>query len=116
MMTLAHQLERTVVIGAPPAAVFTYFTDPERWAAWWGAGSTIDARPGGRALVRHPGGVEASGEVVEIDAPSRIVFTYRLCQRHAVRSRPVAGDDSAGAGRQGHAAPPVARPARRGGA
>lgn len=76
MMTLAHQLDRTVVIGAPPAAVFAYFTDSARWAAWWGAGSSIDARPGGRVLVKHPGGTEASGEVVEIVSPSRIVFTY----------------------------------------
>ena len=75
-MTLTHQLDRTIVIGAPPSAVFRYFTDSDRWAAWWGAGSTIDARPGGRVLVKYPNGVEASGDVVEITPPSRIVFTY----------------------------------------
>ena len=74
--TLPHQLDRTIVIAAPPARVFQYFTDPVRWAAWWGAGSTIDARPGGRVFVKYPGGVEASGEVVEVTPPSRIVFTY----------------------------------------
>jgi uncharacterized protein YndB with AHSA1/START domain len=74
--TLTHQLDRTIVIGAPPAAVFKYFTDSARWAAWWGAGSTIDARPGGRVFVKHPGGVESSGEVLEVTPPSRIVFTY----------------------------------------
>jgi uncharacterized protein YndB with AHSA1/START domain len=73
---LAHQLDRTLVIEAPPAAVFKYFTDPARWAAWWGAGSTIDARPGGRLLVRYPDGTEAAGEVVEVTPPSQIVFTY----------------------------------------
>jgi uncharacterized protein YndB with AHSA1/START domain len=75
-MTLTHQLDRTIVIGAPPAAVFGYFTDSARWAAWWGAGSTIDARPGGRVYVRYANGVEASGEVVDVTPPSRIVFTY----------------------------------------
>jgi len=75
-VTLTHRLDRTIVIGAPPAAVFRYFTDSARWAAWWGAGSTIDARPGGTVLVRYPGGVEASGEVVEVAPPSRISFTY----------------------------------------
>jgi uncharacterized protein YndB with AHSA1/START domain len=75
-VTLTHQLDRTIVIGAPPAAVFRFFTDSARWASWWGAGSTIDARPGGRVLVKYPGGVEASGEVVELAPPSRIVFTY----------------------------------------
>jgi uncharacterized protein YndB with AHSA1/START domain len=64
------------VIGAPRAAVFKYFTDSARWAAWWGAGSTIDARPGGRVYIKHPGGAESSGEVVEMSPPSRIVFTY----------------------------------------
>ena len=76
MPVLAHQLDRTLTIGAPPAAVFRYFTDSERWAAWWGAGSTIDPRPGGRVYIRYPNAVEVIGEVIEIDAPSRIVFSY----------------------------------------
>jgi uncharacterized protein YndB with AHSA1/START domain len=74
--TLTHRLDRTIVIGAPPAAVFKFFTDSARWAAWWGAGSAIDARPGGRVFIRYPGGNEASGEVLEIVPPSRLVFTY----------------------------------------
>ena len=76
MTALDHRLDRTIVIEAPQAAVFKYFTDPARWAAWWGAGSTIDARPGGRVLVRYPDGTEAAGEVVEVRPPTRIVFTY----------------------------------------
>ncbi len=76
MIALAHQLDRTIVIGAPPEVVFRYFTDPARWAAWWGAGSTIDARPGGRVFVRYPEGTEAAGEVIDIAPPSRIVFSY----------------------------------------
>ena len=76
MTVLAHQLDRTVTIGAPPASVFRYFTDSDRWAAWWGAGSTIDPRPGGRVYIRHPNAVEAAGEIVEIAPPTRIVFTY----------------------------------------
>jgi uncharacterized protein YndB with AHSA1/START domain len=86
---LAHQLDRTLVIEAPPAAVFKYFTDPVRWAAWWGAGSTIDARPGGRLLVRYPDGTEATGEVVEVTPPSQIVFTYGY-----VKGVPIAPGDS----------------------
>ena len=58
MTTLTHRLDRTLVIEAPQASVFKYFTDPARWAAWWGAGSTIDARPGGRVFVRYPTGDE----------------------------------------------------------
>jgi uncharacterized protein YndB with AHSA1/START domain len=76
MSALDYRLDRTIVIEAPQAAVFKYFTDPARWAAWWGAGSTIDARPGGRVFVRYPDGTEVSGEVVEVTPPSQIVFTY----------------------------------------
>src|SRR5262249_12415812 len=65
-----------VFIRARRETVFRYFTDSERWAAWWGTGSAIDARAGGRVLIRYPGGVEVSGEVVEVTVPERIVFTY----------------------------------------
>jgi len=36
-----HQVVRHVVIAARRDTVFRFFTDPERFAAWWGAGSTI---------------------------------------------------------------------------
>jgi uncharacterized protein YndB with AHSA1/START domain len=74
--TLPHHLERSVVISARPDVVFTYFTDSSRWASWWGAGSTIDARPGGRLLIRLPGGTDVAGEVLEVVEPQRILFTY----------------------------------------
>jgi uncharacterized protein YndB with AHSA1/START domain len=76
MTTLSVALERTVLICARPDTVFRYFTDSGRFAAWWGAGSRIDPRPGGAVLIRYPNGVVASGEVVEIMPTTRIVFTY----------------------------------------
>jgi uncharacterized protein YndB with AHSA1/START domain len=75
LSTLPHALDRHVVIRAHPATVFRYFTDSARWAAWWGAGSTIDPRPGGKVHIRYPNAVEAGGEVLEIEPPRRIVFT-----------------------------------------
>jgi uncharacterized protein YndB with AHSA1/START domain len=75
-MNLTHNLDRTVTIEAAPETVFRFFQDSERWARWWGAGSTIDPRPGGKVYIRHPNGIETVGEVVEIAAPERIVFTY----------------------------------------
>ena len=76
MGPLMHQMERAVVIQAKPETVFRFFTDSERWAKWWGAGSSIDARPGGNVLIRHPNGIETLGEVLEVTPPERIVFTY----------------------------------------
>jgi uncharacterized protein YndB with AHSA1/START domain len=76
MTALPHRLDRTVLIHADRETVFRYFTDPARWAQWWGASSTIEARPGGRVFIRHPNGVESAGEVIEIGPPARIVFSY----------------------------------------
>src|SRR5580692_6424581 len=76
MTELPYQLNRTVVIKAKPETVFRFFTDTARWANWWGAGSTIDANPGGKVYIRHPNGIESLGEVLEVSQPERIVFTY----------------------------------------
>jgi uncharacterized protein YndB with AHSA1/START domain len=76
MHELPYQLDRTVVIKARPETVFQFFTDNVRWAGWWGEGSTIDATPGGKVYIRYPNGTEASGEVLDVRAPERIVFTF----------------------------------------
>ena len=76
MAAVTHRIDRQVVIQAAPAIVFGFLTESSRWAAWWGAGSEIDARPGGRMKIRYPDGTEATGEVIEFAAPDRIVFTY----------------------------------------
>lgn len=76
MTELPFRLDRRVVIAAPRPLVFRYFTESERWARWWGAGSTIEPRVGGDVLIRHPNGVEVAGRVVEIDPPSSLAFTY----------------------------------------
>lgn len=75
-MKLEHSLQHSVSIRAERATVFRYFTDPERFARWWGAGSHIDARPGGAVRICYPNRVVALGEVVELVDGERIVFTY----------------------------------------
>jgi uncharacterized protein YndB with AHSA1/START domain len=73
---LPFRLDREIVVAAPRDTVFRYFTDNERWARWWGTGSTIDATPGGAVLIRHPNGAEVTGHVVALDPPDAIAFTY----------------------------------------
>lgn len=73
---LEHALERQVLIVARRATVFRFFTDARLWASWWGAGSSIDARPGGALRIQYPGNVVALGEVLELEPESRIVFSY----------------------------------------
>jgi uncharacterized protein YndB with AHSA1/START domain len=76
MRELVHQLDRTITIRAHREVVFRFFTDNGRWASWWGEGSTIEPRVGGRVLIRFPGGNEVVGEMVDIHPPERLVFTY----------------------------------------
>jgi uncharacterized protein YndB with AHSA1/START domain len=105
MGPLIHQLERSIVIQARPETVFRFFTDSERWAKWWGAGSTIDARPGGKVLILHPGGVETLGEVLESQPPHRIVFTYGYASGNLIppgASRVTISLEAAGGGARLH--------------
>jgi uncharacterized protein YndB with AHSA1/START domain len=76
MSDKSMMVEREVHIRAKRGTVFRYFTDTGRFAAWWGEGSSIDPRPGGKVQIRYPNGVTAGGEVVEMVDGSRIVFTY----------------------------------------
>jgi uncharacterized protein YndB with AHSA1/START domain len=76
MTGLDHVLDRSVTIAARRDTVFRYFTDSERFAAWWGAGSRIDPRPGGTVRILFPNGVAVGGEVLEVAPPERVVFTY----------------------------------------
>lgn len=73
---LPHHLDRSILIHAPQATVFSFLTDSERWAKWWGAGSTIDPKVGGKVYIRHPGGVESGGKILDIEPPARVVFSY----------------------------------------
>ena len=66
----------TRVIAAPPATVFSFFTDADRWAAWQGVGGELDPRPGGELRVRMPSGQVAAGAFLELVPHSRIVFTW----------------------------------------
>jgi uncharacterized protein YndB with AHSA1/START domain len=75
-MTLAFSLDRTVEIRARRAVVFSFFTDPARFARWWGEGSTIEPVVGGSVRIVYPGGSVASGVVRELVPDERIAFTF----------------------------------------
>jgi uncharacterized protein YndB with AHSA1/START domain len=76
MTDLPHSLARSLVIRAPRALVFRYFTDSARFARWWGEGSYIDGRVGGAVHIVYPNRVVARGTITALDAGRRVVFTY----------------------------------------
>ena len=71
---------------APREEVWREWTEPERFADWYGGATgqipldtiSMDVRPGGRwSLVMHAqrGEIHWDGEYLEVDEPERLVFT-----------------------------------------
>lgn len=69
-------LEQTVHIAASPATVWTFWTDPERVAEWWGDGAEVEPEPGGLFRVAMASGPVMRGAFTELDPPHRLVFTF----------------------------------------
>lgn len=65
-----------VIIHASPDEVFDLLTDPELFVLWMAEEATLDPVPGGVVRWTHPNGDSCSGRYVEVDRPSRLVFTY----------------------------------------
>jgi uncharacterized protein YndB with AHSA1/START domain len=63
-------------IAASPETVFDFFTDPERMTLWMGRSAELDPRPGGILRCDINDEAVARGEFVELDPPSRVVFTW----------------------------------------
>ena len=80
-------LELKCVVEAPPERVFSALTEPTSLRRWWGpSGFTIpevvlDLRVGGRYRfgMQPPEGemFHLAGEFLDIEQPSRLVFTFR---------------------------------------
>ena len=73
---VATVVEREIRIAARPETVFDFFVDPDKMVQWKGRRAELDPRPGGVYRVEIGEGAVARGEYVEIDAPSRVVFTW----------------------------------------
>lgn len=79
-------LELRRALDAPPPAVFSACTDPEELAKWWGPRGfsvpsvEMDLRAGGRYRIamQPPEGdlFHLSGEFLEVEPPSRLVYTF----------------------------------------
>jgi uncharacterized protein YndB with AHSA1/START domain len=63
-------------IAATPAEVFTYLTDAAKYTRWKGTEAELEPRPGGLYRVRMGPDAVALGEYVELDPPTKVVFTW----------------------------------------
>lgn len=64
------------LIGAPPATVYKYLTESDKWKLWQGASATLDAHPGGIFSMVMGNGMNARGQFVELVPDKRVVFTW----------------------------------------
>jgi uncharacterized protein YndB with AHSA1/START domain len=71
-------------IDAPPATVYRYLTDSERWTRWQGAQADLDAREGGIFALLMENGMRARGQFVEFEADTRVVFTWGWVDRPGI--------------------------------
>ncbi len=67
---------REVRIEASPETVWEFLVDPEKIRRWKGELGTFDARPGGGYRIVVSLGHVAAGEIVEVDRPRRLVYTW----------------------------------------
>jgi uncharacterized protein YndB with AHSA1/START domain len=76
MAELETVVDQTVRIAAPPEVVFEYFVDPQKLVSWIGSRAVLEATPGGRFWLDMNGRDVAAGQFLEIEPPTRVVFTW----------------------------------------
>ena len=74
--TEATTVERTISIAAAPETVWEFLVDPDKMTRWMGMEAGLDPRAGGVYRCAVIPGHTAAGEVVEVDPPHRLVFTW----------------------------------------
>jgi len=69
-------LVKTIIVRTTPTRLFAFFTDPDAMRLWIGTDIEIDPRPGGTFRVVPNRSDVIVGKYVEVDPPSRVVFTW----------------------------------------
>jgi len=69
-------LQREIEIAAAPETVWEFLVDPDKASCWWGTSVAFDPRPQGRYRVEVSRGHIISGELLELDPPRRLVYSF----------------------------------------
>lgn len=80
----ATTVTRSVTINATPETAWRFLSEPDKLLAWMTfipgqpapEGSVFEPRTGGRIRIVFPNGAAAVGEVLELDPPRRLAFTW----------------------------------------
>jgi|SRR5215207_2001882 len=77
-----ESIVREIDIHARPETVFEFFIDADKLTRWLASEAKVDPRPGGECIQVHEGGDRRAGpfcmhgEFLEVDPPTRVVFTW----------------------------------------
>ena len=82
-MTVPEVLKATVRIGAPPAEVFPYFTDPALMIQWIGEWADLRPVPGGLFALDFSK-TPVRGRYLEVEPPRRVVFTWGVAGKDSL--------------------------------
>lgn len=67
-----------VFIAAPPERVFAALIDSTTERKWWAnTRHESDFKPGASIHYRRNGGTDIEGEILEVDPPNRLVYTFQ---------------------------------------
>jgi len=69
-------VERETVVACTPADAWRWWTEPDLLVRWMGSVAEIDLRPGGAIRISYGNGAVMAGELVTLDPPRRLVFTW----------------------------------------
>jgi uncharacterized protein YndB with AHSA1/START domain len=72
----ANTLRLEMRIAARRETVFRFLSDRQSFRKWMGDASDLNPSVGGAVRVVYPGGDQAEGEVLELSAPSRVVYSW----------------------------------------
>jgi uncharacterized protein YndB with AHSA1/START domain len=70
------EVEREIVLPAPPDEVWPALTEPERLEEWFANDVELDARPGGRGRFRWANGEERHVLVETVEAERRLELRW----------------------------------------
>ena len=69
-------VERETVVACTPAEAWRWWTEPDRLVRWMGSVAEVDLRPGGAIRIEYGNGAVMAGELVTLDPPRRLDFTW----------------------------------------
>ena len=76
MPALMRANARQSGVACTPSEAWRWWTDPALLVRWMGSVAEVDLRPGGAIRIAYGNGAVMAGELVTLDPPRRLVFTW----------------------------------------